>query len=195
MPDPENVGTNEIETAMLAASIQSFDSRISELEKGDKKGPFKSLTENAGSVGLLLGLILTLASLYDVFVAKPEADRISAIAQFNQAVNSAIQIRQELIQQSQTNSDQGYRLALMSLATPRILNSIATAKAILPELPDKDVGVPQLITLITESVTAGDLDSAKGSPASTISRTNCATALAFDTPVAWRTIMSNSRAA
>lgn len=136
--------------------IQGLDTRLKALEDTGKKSALKKLTENAGAVALVLGLILTFASLYDVFVRKPEADRISSLSQFNQAVNSAVKTRQELIQQSQSG-DPGTRLALLSMATPRILNDVSTAKAMLPTLNDADVGIPQLLTLVSESMTAGDL--------------------------------------
>ncbi len=124
------------------------------------KAPFKRFSENAGLVGLVLGLVLSASSLYDVFVRKPDADRISAISQFNQTVNSAAKIRQDLIQTNQSG-DAAARLAVSSMATPRILNDIATAKALLPELRDEDVGIPQLLILVTESLTAGDSVSAE----------------------------------
>ncbi len=120
----------------------------------------KKFTENAGAVALMLGLILSVISLYEVAVRKPEADRLAAIAQFNQTVNSAAKTRQELIQSYQA-ADPEFRLAIASMATPRILNDIATARAILPTLDDKDVGIPQLLILISEAMTAGDNASAE----------------------------------
>lgn len=120
----------------------------------------KAFADNAGAVALLLGVVLSLFSLYDILIRKPEADRISAITQFNQAVNSAAKTRQDLIQ-ANNSADQAQRLAVMSMATPRILNDVATAKALLPTLEAEDVGVPQLLILITEAMTAGDLPSAE----------------------------------
>ena len=124
------------------------------------RGLLKRFSENTGAVALALGLILSIASLYDVFIRKPEADRINALSQFNQAVSSAAKTRQELIQMSQSG-DAATRLAVSSMATPRILNDISTARALLPELRDEDVGIPQLLILITESMTAGDNSSAE----------------------------------
>lgn len=126
----------------------------------EEKSLMKKLSENIGAVGLALGLILSVASLYDVFVRKPEADRISALSQFNQAVSSAAKTRQELIQMSQSG-DAATRLAVSSMATPRILNDISTARALLTEIRDEDVGIPQLLILINESMTAGDNSSAE----------------------------------
>lgn len=132
----------------------------SDKKDSDQKSYLKKFSENAGAVGLTLGLILSVSSLYDVFVSKPKAERISAISQFNQAVSSAAKIRQDLIQASQSG-DAATRLAMAAMATPRILNEIATARALLVELNDEDVGVPQLLILITESMTAGDNASAE----------------------------------
>ena len=43
-----------------------------------------------------------------------------------------------------------------SAAVPQIMNAISTARAILPDLNDADVGIPQLIVLISESFQMGD---------------------------------------
>ena len=136
----------------------SCRSKTGEIKKDT--GILKKFAENIGAVGLAIGLILSAASLYDVFIRKPEADRISALSQFNQAVSSAAKTRQELIQMSQSG-DAATRLAVTSMATPRILNDISTARALLPELRDDDVGIPQLLILISESMTAGDNSSAE----------------------------------
>lgn len=134
--------------------------RTKEKEIHETRGLLKRFSENTGAVALALGLILSMASLYDVFIRKPEADRINALSQFNQAVSSAAKTRQELIQMTQSG-DAATRLAVSSMATPRILNDISTARALLPELRDEDVGIPQLLILITESMTAGDNSSAE----------------------------------
>jgi hypothetical protein len=107
-----------------------------------------------------LGVILSGLSLYDILIRRPESDRIAAVTQFNQAVNSAAKTRQELIQ-ANYSGDQAQKLAVTAMATPRILNDIATARALLPTLDPADVGVPQLLILINEAMTAGDLASAE----------------------------------
>lgn len=147
------------DTGPILLLVSGLDTRLIALESNSKKSGMKKLLENAGAVGLILGLILTLSSLYDVFVRKPEADRIAAISQFNQAVNSAAKTRQDLLQAQ--GADMSVRLAMASMATPRILNDISTAKALLPTLDAKDVGIPQLLILIYESMTSGDLASAE----------------------------------
>lgn len=145
----------------LTLLVQSQERRITKIEDAGQKSTFKKLSENAGACALILGLILTFASLYDVFVTKPAAERIASLSQFNTTVNAAAKIRQELVQaQGQTN-DQQLQLNLAMLATPRILNEIATARAIMRELSDEDIGIPQLIILISEAFTSDDKESAK----------------------------------
>ena len=140
--------------------LKSQEARIAQLEIGAKKTIFKRLTESASVSALLLGLILTFVSLREAFVTKPEADRISRLSNFNQAVNSAAQKRQEQIRLQIQNPDPQLQLAMASATTNQILNDISTARAILRDLSDRDVGVSQLTVLISESFTAGDIESA-----------------------------------
>lgn len=142
-------------------AIRSLEARIVALEQRADRTALKRLTENAGAMALFLGLILTFASLYEVFVSKPEADRAARVSQFNSAVNSAAQIRQEITQFQMQSTNPAVALAVASAAMPRILNNIATARVLLRSMTDEDVGVPQLIVLITESFTAGDVPSAQ----------------------------------
>jgi hypothetical protein len=146
--------------AALCLAARSLEARVVALETPEPKSPLKRITENAGAVALFLGLVLTFASLRDVFFTKPEADRVARASQFNQAVNSAAEIRQQVIEyQMQQGNDPALALAIASSATPRILNNIATARALRRGMDDEDVGIPQLIILISESFTAGDIPS------------------------------------
>jgi hypothetical protein len=145
----------------LLLLVGSLRARIEKLEGEGAKTLLKTITTSASTSALILGLVLTFSSLYDVFIAKPEADRISRISQFNQAVNSAAKTRQELVQLQMQTADHKLQFIAARFATPRVLNDISTARAILRDLGDKDVGIPQLIVLISEAFTAGDLESAR----------------------------------
>jgi hypothetical protein len=144
----------------ILLTLRNQEARIAKLEKSSPRTLFERLTASATASALFLGLVLTAASLYDAIVAKPRADRISALGRFNDAVNSAAKVSQDLAVQMQTNNAQ-LQLAVMSQAAPQILNDISTAKALLRELNNDDVGIPQLIVLISGAFTAGDLDSVK----------------------------------
>jgi hypothetical protein len=137
------------------AYLESIDARVRRLEAEDKTW-IKRLTNDAGVVALLLGLILTIASLWDTFVARPRADRIQAIARFNAAVNSMAK-QQETIVRLQTEENPALFAAVSAAITPQILNDLSTSRAILRELKDEDVGIPQLVVLTQEAANWGDL--------------------------------------
>src|SRR5216684_3026066 len=111
---------------LLLLLVAGLQARVEKLESEGNKTLLKAITTSASTSALLLGLVLTFASLHDVFVAKPEADRISRVSQFNQAVNSAAKTRQELVQLQMQTTDHKLQLAAAQMATPRVLNDIST---------------------------------------------------------------------
>ncbi|MCS3764892.1 hypothetical protein ML401_06105 [Bradyrhizobium sp. 62B] len=152
--------------------LKNFEDRIGELEKNSHKTIFKKLIESASASALFLGLVLTFASLHETFIAKPEAERITRLSQFNQAVNSAAKQRQELIKFSLDSSAPQLRLAMASAITPQILNDISTARAMLRDMKNEDVGIPQLLILINEAYTIGDFQIAGTFVARAIAKTD-----------------------
>lgn len=143
----------------LSLLLESLNQRLLRLEQPEKSF-VKQITENAGAVALFLGLVLTFASLYDVFITKPASNRVEALGKFNQAVNHAVQVRQEMLEMQLQTSNPMLQMTVAAFATPRALNDISTARSLLPDLHDEDIGIPQLIVLISESFTTGDLASA-----------------------------------
>jgi hypothetical protein len=141
--------------------IRSLGERVANLEGKAPGSLTKTLTTSASTSALFLGLVLTFVSLYDAFVTKPEADRISRISNFDQAVNSAARIQQEMVQTQAQTPNPKVQLAINSLALPQILTDLSTAKAQLKYLSNKDVEIPQLIILITGAFTTGDMASAR----------------------------------
>jgi hypothetical protein len=139
--------------------VKDIQRRLQKLESENKTTFVKRLTASASAVALMLGLILTLHAIYDAFWIKREADRIAAVTQFNQAVSSAAKTRQELEQLAVTDPVQ--KGTIVGWAMPRIMGDVATAREILPTLRRDDVGIPQLIILITEALNINDLESAK----------------------------------
>jgi hypothetical protein len=151
----------------LTRGAEALPVRLKRLRRLPRRGPApegEELTKRASDLGglaaLFLGLVLTVSTLYDVFVRRPEADRVSALSQFNASVNAAAKIRQELIQLQAQSVDPAVRLDTASMATPRILNELSTARALLPGLAADDVRVSQLLILISEAMQIGDLESA-----------------------------------
>jgi len=153
--------------------LRNHEDRIGELERSSHKTTFKRLTETASVSALLLGLILTFVSLRDAFISKPEADRIARLSQFNQAVNSAAKLRQELTLSGLDSAVSSQRqMTMISMVGPQILNEISTARAILKDLKSDDVGIPQLIILIAEAFAVGDFEAAKAFVAVAVDKTN-----------------------
>lgn len=146
-------------TDPILVALKSQEARITALENPTHKSFFKRLSENASAAALFLGLVLSFGSLRDTFWTKPEADRISQVSQFNQAVNAAAKLRQDILTSQLTNP--ALQLAMMSTVTPQIENNISTAKLISRDLHDSDIGIPQLIILIDGASVVGDLDSVK----------------------------------
>jgi len=147
--------------AVLAA-LQSQAARLARLEEDNSsKGLVKKLTSSAGAMALFLGLILTFQSLYDGFVTKPEADRVARLSKFNDVVNSVAKRQQEAMQLITQATDPKLRLAIASAITPQVLSDLSTAQAMLRDLDDKDVGIPQLIVLMNAASSEGDWPTVK----------------------------------
>jgi hypothetical protein len=157
--DSKTNSINADDTVLLM--LKNQETRIESLESDSKKTSFKRLTESASASALFLGLVLTFVSLYDAFVTKPESDRINRLSQFNQAIISAVKTRQEFIQAQGKTKDPRLQLALASSATQQMLTDVSTAKALLRDIKDRDIAVPQLLMLIEAAFGAGDLESAR----------------------------------
>lgn len=157
--DPPQAALDPDPATLLVLKAQ--EARLARLEEdATHKTLSKRLTAGASGSALFLGLVLTFVSLYHAFVTKPEADRISRISQFNQVVNSISKVQVEGID-LQARMRPGAQLAVGSLLVPQILNDLATARAMLRTLDKRDVGVPQLIVLVSAALDAGDPASAK----------------------------------
>jgi hypothetical protein len=157
----------------IVLALQSQEARLARLEEeGNHKGLFKKLVGNAGTVALLLGLVLTARSIYDVFVTRPEADRIERLSKFNEVVNSVAKKQQDMMQLVGQAADPKMQLTIASAMTPQVLNDLSTAQAMLRDLDDKDVGIPQLIVLMNAAATEGDWPTVKSFVNRAVSQTD-----------------------
>jgi len=141
----------------LAVAIQGLQSRLDHIEFAEKKSIFRRLTENASAAALLIGLALTVAQVRETFFSKPEADRIAQIGAFNQSIGAVAKLRQEMAELNYNTSNPSAQLTVASILTARIVNEVSTARAMLHDIKDADVGIPQLVTLISEAFNEGDL--------------------------------------
>src|SRR5262245_54646410 len=77
IPSPPGVLMSDAQAkGHLYLLLANLCDRVSKIEEAGQKSALKKITENAGAVALFLGLVLTAASLYEVFVTRPRADRI-----------------------------------------------------------------------------------------------------------------------
>jgi hypothetical protein len=102
----------------------------------------------------------SIAQVRETFLSKPEADRIAQLSALNQSVGSIARLRQEFAQLDGATTDTKQRLALESILTTRVANERTTALALLRDVKNQDVGIPQLVVLYNEAVNNGDLQSA-----------------------------------
>lgn len=156
----------------ILLTLKSIEARVTKLEEPPKKNILKRLTESASASALFLGLVLTFASMYDVFVLRPETDRITRLSKFNEAVNSAAKLRQDVVVSQLQSTNPQVQIAIASAVQPQILNNISTARAMLHDIKNADIGISQLIILISEALNTGDTESAKSFVTLAVSKTD-----------------------
>ena len=145
---------------LVATALNSFDARLKQLEKPEGKTSFGKIQKRMSFIALVVGILLSAISLFDVFWSKPRDARIRDIEEFNKAVNAVANLRQNMIQvRYQSNNNQMF-VEMNSMVQPQVLANIQYATALLPRLGD-DVGIPQLIVLIYEAMNIGDWESAR----------------------------------
>lgn len=146
---------------LIASTLQSLDTRLQHLEKPREKTLSEKIQKNASLLALVIGIFLSLISLFDIFWSKPREALLRDMEEFNRSVNAVTSLRQNLVQvQFQSNNPNPEMMfALSSMATPQILAHIQYATTLLPRLGDR-AGIPQLMVLIYEAMNIYDWKSA-----------------------------------
>jgi hypothetical protein len=156
---PQEHGTASDHDSLVASTLNAFDARLKQLEKPEEKTRLARIQKNASFVALVVGILLSVISLFDVFWSKPREALFRDIEEFNKSVNAVANLRQNMIQvQFQSNNPQMI-FAMNSMVTPQVLANIQYATALLPRL-DEHAGIPQLIVLISEAMNIYDWKSA-----------------------------------
>ncbi len=151
--------TPPVQELLVASTLNAFDARLRQLEKPEERTRLAKIQKNASFLALIVGILLSLISLFDVFWSKPREAIIRDIEEFNKAVNAVSNLRQSMIQvQFQSNNPQMV-FAMNSMVTPQVLANIQYATALLPRLGEH-AGIPQLIVLISEAMNIYDWRSA-----------------------------------
>lgn len=143
----------------LILNLNSFDSRLKKLEEPTFETRLSKIQKNTSFLALIIGVILSLISLSDIFWNKPREELFQDLAEFNKSVNAVANLRQSMIQvQYQSNNPQMI-LEMNSMVNPQVLANIQYATAILPRIGEH-AGIPQLIVLISEAMNIYDWKSA-----------------------------------
>lgn len=144
---------------LIASTLQSLDARLRHLEKPPQKTLSEKIQKNASLLALVIGIFLSLISLFDIFWSKPREALLRDMEEFNRSVNAVTSLRQNLVQVQFQSNNPEMMFALSSMATPQILAHIQYATTLLPRLGDR-AGIPQLMVLIYEAMNIYDWKSA-----------------------------------
>jgi hypothetical protein len=156
---PQDNGKASNHESLIASTLNAFDARLKQLEKPEEKTRLARIQKNASFLALVIGILLSLISLFDVFWSKPREALFRDIEEFNKSVNAVVTLRQNMVQvQFQSNNPQMI-FAMNSMVTPQVLANIQYATALLPRLGEH-AGIPQLIVLISEAMNIYDWKSA-----------------------------------
>lgn len=150
----------EASDRILATTLSSLDARLKHLEQPRPKKVFERMQKNASFLALIIGIVLSLISLFDIFWNKPRESLLRDIDEFNKSVNAVANLRQQMIQSSLQSNNPEMSLAISGMVMPQVLAHIQSATKILPRIAEH-AEIPQLIVLITEAINIYDWRSAE----------------------------------
>lgn len=145
---------------VIVTLMSSFDARIEKLEQPKVEGVAEKIQKKLSFIALAIGILLSAISLFDVFWNKPQESLFRDMEEFNAAVNSVANLRQQMVRVQFESNNHQMVAAMNSMVMPQVLANIQYATALLPRLGD-NVGVPQLVVLISEAINIYDLKSAE----------------------------------
>ncbi|MNN09252.1 hypothetical protein D3C81_1221300 [compost metagenome] len=157
-PVPESNTTDPEDKSSIGSKIHAMDLRMNRLENPEH-GRFEIIQKRTSFLALLIGILLSAISLFDMFWSQPRNELFRDMEEFNKSVNAVSNLRQNMIQiQHQSNNPQ-MLMAMNSMVSPQVLANIQYATALLPRLGDH-AGIPQLLVLISEALNIYDWKSA-----------------------------------
>lgn len=157
---PRNAASASEHDSSFATTLSSFDARIKQLEKPNNEAPLVKIQKGASFLALLIGILLSLISIFDIFWIKPRENSLRDLENFNKSVNAVADLRQKLVQLHFQSKDPEMVFAVSSMITPQILAHIHHATGLLPKLENAAI-IPQLIVLISEAINIYDWKSAE----------------------------------
>ncbi|TKJ72405.1 hypothetical protein PspCFBP13508_08735 [Pseudomonas sp. CFBP13508] len=154
------VAAEKSDPSLIASTFNAFDARLKLLEKPKDTSLLEKVQKRGSFLTLIIGIVLSLVSLFNVFWSQPKEAAFRDMAEFNKSVNAVSNLRQNLIQVSYQSTNDEMKMALNSMVTPQVLANIQYATSLLPEV-GKAAGVPQLIVLISEAINVYDWENAE----------------------------------
>ncbi|WP_448145486.1 hypothetical protein [Pseudomonas silesiensis] len=148
------------DSSLIASTFNAFDARLKLLEKPKETNFLEKFQKRGSFLALIIGIVLSLVSLFNVFWSQPKEAAFRDMAEFNKSVNAVSNLRQNMIQLNYQSTNDEMKMAMNSMVTPQVLANIQYATALMPEV-GKAVGVPQLIVLISEAINVYDWENAE----------------------------------
>lgn len=155
----QNHSTTSNSESLIASTLNAFDARLKQLEEPEEKTLLSKIQKNASFAALIIGILLSLISLFDIFWNKPQESLFRDTEEFNKSVNAVANLRQNMIQVWYQSNNPQMVLEMTTMVMPQVLANIQYATALLPRLGEH-VGIPQLIVLIGEAMNIYDWKSA-----------------------------------
>jgi hypothetical protein len=155
-----HAGVEAADPSLIASTFNAFDARLKLLEAPKETSFLERLQKRGSFFALIIGIALSLVSLFNVFWSQPKDAAFRDMAEFNKAVNAVSNLRQGMIQVSYQSTNDEMKMALNSMVTPQVLANIQYATSLLPEVGGS-VGIPQLIVLISEAINVYDWENAE----------------------------------
>ncbi len=131
-----------------------------ETKMSSERSLFGYVKEYGSFLALMIGIFLSVVSIFDIFWKKPGESRIQTISEFNKVISSVANLRQGLVQMHVQGADPALLQAATSMVLPQILANLHTAEILMSDI-ENDVGIPQLIVLTSEAMTVYNWDSAE----------------------------------
>jgi len=148
------------DASLIASILNAFDARLKLLEAPKETSLFEKLQRRGSFLALIIGIVLSAVSVFNVFWSQPKEAAFRDMAEFNKSVNAVSNLRQNMIQLSYQSNNDEMKIALNSMVTPQVLANIQYATSLLPEVGDS-AGIPQLIVLISEAINVYDWENAE----------------------------------
>jgi|GEM_PF-6811572 len=92
----QNHSTASNTESLVASTLNAFDTRLKQLEEPEEKTLISKIQKNASFAALIIGILLSLISLFDIFWNKPQEALFRDTEEFNKSVNAVANLRQNI---------------------------------------------------------------------------------------------------